>query len=99
MLSPHPKSDWGLAHAFHPTHERVPRPSRVLCERAGFLADITLATRQRRGQFIENYKPTIEPENCLLAKDQRPRPTTNDQRPKTNDQRPPPYLTPNCQNR
>jgi len=33
---------WGLAHAFA-TQKRVPCPSRVLCERAGFLADIAAA--------------------------------------------------------
>ena len=33
----------GAGPRFHPTQKRVPRPSRVLCERAGFLADIAAA--------------------------------------------------------
>ena len=37
------RSGWGLAHAFTPYKNRVPRPSRVLCERAGLLGDLLAA--------------------------------------------------------
>src|SRR5271167_4061388 len=47
---------------FPPPHERVPCPSRVLCERAGPLADI-IQNNPTPGprQTTENHKPTTEP--------------------------------------
>ena len=40
----------GLAHAFTTPKARVPRPSRVLCERAGLFADIAAAAHGIHGQ-------------------------------------------------
>jgi len=42
----------GLTHASTPTQKRVPRPSRVLCERAGLLADIAAADHRIHAKLL-----------------------------------------------
>ena len=46
----HPRR--GLAHAFTPHTKRVPCPSRVLCERAGLLADIAASDHRIHAKLL-----------------------------------------------
>jgi hypothetical protein len=52
MHSPHTNAGGGLADAFAHKQTRVPRPSRVLCERAGLLADIAAADHRIHAKLL-----------------------------------------------
>jgi hypothetical protein len=50
---------WRLAHAFIHTQNRVSCPSRVLCERARFLADIAAADYQIHAKLLTTTRRPV----------------------------------------